>query len=88
MAQKTHPVVKFLVFPIIFETTAGALRQGNFFDTHVIVFVKNDRTPISVPIILSINCIIINKVYHLKKCRMDNDIYISIKCVFNFSTNF
>ena len=55
LAQKQHPVVKVLVFPIIFETTARALRQEHFFDPHVIVFVKNDWITISVPIILSIN---------------------------------
>ena len=55
LAQKPHPVVKILVFPIIFETTARVLRQEHFFDQHVIVFVKNDRITISVPIILSIN---------------------------------
>ena len=55
LAQKLHPAVKFLVFPVIFETTAWALRQGYFLDLYVIVFVKNDRIAISVPIILIIN---------------------------------
>ena len=55
VAQKLHPVVKILVFPIIFETTARVLRQGHFFDPHVIVFQKNDRITMSVPIILGIN---------------------------------
>ena len=55
LAQKPHPVVKVLLFTIIFETLARALRQGNFLDPHVIIFVKNDRIAISVPIILSIN---------------------------------
>ena len=55
LSQKPHPVVKILVFPIIFETTSRVLRQEHFFDQHVIVFVKNDRITISVPIILSIN---------------------------------
>ena len=35
-AQKLHPVVKFLVFPVIFETTAEALRQGYFLDLHAL----------------------------------------------------
>ena len=54
-AQKLHPVVRFLVFLVIFETTAGALRQKHFFDLHVIVLVKNGRITTSLPIILSIN---------------------------------
>ena len=55
LAQKPHPVVKVLVFPVIFETTAKALRQGHFFGPHATVFVKNDRITISASIILSIN---------------------------------
>ena len=72
--SKLHPVVKFLAFPVIFETTTRALRQEHFLDLHVIVFVKNGRITTSVPIILSINQW---SLYHLKKCRMNNQIYIS-----------
>ena len=55
LAQKPHPVVKVLVFPIIFETTPKTLRQGHFFGPHATVFVKYHRITISAPINLSIN---------------------------------
>ena len=55
LGLKTFPSSEILVFPVISETTAEALRQGHFLDLHVIVFVKNDRFIISVSIILSIN---------------------------------
>ena len=42
-AQKFHLVVKVLVFPAIFETIAGALRQEHFLDLYVIVFVTNGQ---------------------------------------------
>ena len=74
LGSKLHPVVKFLAFPVIFETTTGALRQEHFLDLHVIIFVKNGRITTSVPIMLSINQW---SLYHLKKCRMDSRIYIS-----------
>ena len=73
-AQKLHPVVKFLVLPVIFETTAGALRHDHLFDLHVIVFIKNARITTSVPNILSFNQW---SLYHLKESQMDNLIYIS-----------
>ena len=47
-----------------------------------IVFVKNDRIAISADYFEH------KSIYHLKKCRMDNDIHISIKCIFNFPINF
>ena len=80
---KNHTAVKVLVFPIIFETTARALRQGHFFDPHVIVFVKNDWITISVPIILSINQWSLSF-----KSVVWTMIYISKLSVFNFPTNF
>ena len=52
--KNIHPVVRFLVFPVIFETTAEVLRQIHFLDFHVIVFVEADRITTSTPIILSI----------------------------------
>ena len=54
-AQKPPPVVTFLVFPVIFETTTEALRQEHFLDLHVIDFIKNHRLTISAPITLSIS---------------------------------
>ena len=41
LGSKTSPRSQILVFPVIFETIAEALRQENFLDLHVIVFVKN-----------------------------------------------
>ena len=74
LGSKTWPSSQILVSPVIFETTAGTLRQGHFLDLNVIAFCKNDRITISVPIILSINQW---SLYHFKKYRMDNHIYIS-----------
>ena len=50
------------------------MRQEHFLDLHVIAFVKNGLITISVPIILSINQW---SLYHLKKCWIDSQIYIS-----------
>ena len=62
------------IFTILsgFLNHAETLRQGHFLDLHVIVFVKNDRIAISFPIILSVNRW---SLYHLEKCRVDNQIY-------------
>ena len=48
-------------------------------------FVKNDRIAISVPIIWSINQW---SFYHLKKCRRDNQIYMSQLVTSLFPTNY
>ena len=53
LGLKTSPSSQILVFPVIFENTAGAMRQEYFFDLHV-VFVKNGRITTSFPIVLSI----------------------------------
>ena len=53
LGSKTWPSSQILVSPVIFETTAGTLRQGHFLDLNVIAFCKNDRITISVPIILA-----------------------------------
>ena len=55
LGSETYPVFNFFVFPVIFENTAGVLRQGHFLDLCVIAFVKNDWITISVSIILSRN---------------------------------
>ena len=48
--------------------------RNHFVDLHVVVFIKNDRLTISIPIILNINQW---RHYHLKKGRMDNQIYMT-----------
>ena len=55
LGSKTSLSSQVLLFPVVFETNAGTLRQGHFLDLHVNFFVKNDRITISVPVILSIN---------------------------------
>ena len=66
----------------MFEIIAGALRQGYFFDLIVTVFVKNDRITVSVPIIIIKNQW---SLYHLNKCRMDNQINMSLLSTSLFS---
>ena len=81
-SKKLPPVLKFLVFPIIFETTTGVLRQGHFLDLHVIAFVKTDQITISFAIISSINWW---SLYNLKKVsNRQSDVHITIKYVFIF----
>ena len=73
LGSKTLPSSQIYTIPSDFWNHAETLKQGHFLDLHVIVFVKNDRITISVPIILSINRW---SLYHLKKCWTDNQIYI------------
>ena len=75
LGSKTSPSSQIFTIPSNFRNHAVTPRQGHFLDLHVIVFVKNDRITVSVPIILSINQ---RSLYHLKKSRMDNQIYISL----------
>ena len=55
LGSKTSPSSQAFLFPVIFETTTGALRQRHFLDLHDIDFVKNDRITVSVPITLNKN---------------------------------
>ena len=54
LGSKTSPSSQIFTIPSDFLNHAETLRQGHFFDLHVIVFVKNDRITISVPVILSV----------------------------------
>ena len=75
LGSKTSPRTQIFTIPSNFRNHAETPRQEHFLDLHIIVFVKNDRITVSVPIILSINQ---RSLYHLKKSRMDNQIYISL----------
>ena len=74
LGSKTSSSSQIFTIPSNFRNQAEALKQGHFLDLHVIVFIKYYWITISVTIILSINRW---GLYHFKKCRMDNQIYIS-----------
>ena len=55
LGLKTSPSSQIFTIPSDFRNHAETLRQGDFPDLHVIVFVKNDQITILVPTFLSIN---------------------------------
>ena len=55
LGSKTSTSSQIFLFLVIFEITAGALRQGHLLDLHNIDFAKNDQITISVPISLNKN---------------------------------
>ena len=55
LGSKTSLSSQNFTIPSNFRNHAETLRQGHFLDLHVIVFVKNDRITVSVPINLRIN---------------------------------
>ena len=74
LGSKTSPSSLVFSIPSNFRNHCWGTETGIFAWPSCIAFVKNDRITISVPIIVSINQW---RLYHLKKCWMDNQIYIS-----------
>ena len=74
LGSKTSPSIQIFSIPSNFRSHCWGTETGAFPWSACIVFVKNHQVTISVPLILSINKW---SLYHLKKCRMDNQIYIS-----------
>ena len=74
LGSKTSPSSLVFSIPSNFRNHCWGTETGIFAWPSCIAFVKNDRITISVPIIVSINQW---RLYHLKKCWMDSQIYIS-----------
>ena len=55
LGSKTSTGSQIYLFLVIFEITAGTLRQGHLLDLHDIDFAKKDQITISVPISLNKN---------------------------------
>ena len=71
---KSSPSSQVFSIPSNFWNHRWGTETGAFSCPSCYCFVKNDRITVSVPINLRINNW---SLYHLKKCRIDNKIYIS-----------
>ena len=74
LASKTSPSSQTFSISSNFQSHCWGIETGAFPWPLCIVFVKNDRITILVPVILTINQW---SLYHLKKYQMDNQLYIS-----------